>query len=253
VEESKCEQLIDASNFGKYAASCASLAHARFRYMPWFPLEEPITLPPESLQDSTAIHTLISAARAGASREVGELLDICRQYLLLVANEELDVRLRAKLGASDVVQQTLLEAQVTFDHFSGDSEAALLAWLTKILKNNLADARRTFLIAEKRCVTREQSLQEYGAESQLAMALIADASSPSSHLLREELVEMVQGAMGRLSVGDREVLLLRHRDRLTFPEIGIRMNRSPDAARMLWWRAFERLSDLLEPLHDSLC
>jgi RNA polymerase sigma-70 factor (ECF subfamily) len=244
--------LIDAANFGKYAARCGSSFHFRFCYLPWFTVEEPITLLPESFEHSSSIHALISAARTGASREVGELLDICRQYLLLVANEELDVRLRAKLGASDVVQQTLLEAQLTFDHFSGDSEAALLGWLRKILKNNLADARRCYLIADKRCVTREQSLHEYQAGNRLAEALVADASSPSSHLIREELVDVVQGAMGRLSADDREVLLLRHRDHLTFPQIGARMNRTSDAARMLWWRAFERLADLLEPLHDSL-
>ena len=200
-----------------------------------------------------SINALIATAQAGQTEDVCQLLEICRQYLLLVANAELDTRLRAKLGASDVVQQTLIEAQETFHNFAGDSEAALLAWLKKILKNNLSDARRGYLIAEKRCVTRERSLDDCLVESRDLFALVADASSPSSHLMREEVSDMVRHAMERLSVDDRQVLLLRHRDQMTFPQIGERMNRSPDAARMPWWRAFERLSDLLEPLHDSLC
>ncbi len=205
------------------------------------------------LPSTDSINALIAAAQTGQGEDVGQLLEICRQYLLLIANAELDVRLQAKLGASDVVQQTLMEAQNTFQHFSGDSEAALLGWLKKILKNNLADARRTYLIAEKRLVTRERSLDDVRADSDELLALVADTSSPSSQLIREELAEIVRQALERLSVADREVLLLRHRDHLTFPAIGERMNRSPDAARMLWWRAFERLADLLEPLHDSLC
>ena len=45
---------------------------------------------------------------------MGDLLEGCRQYLLLVANEELDSELTAKSGASDMVQETFLRAQHNF-------------------------------------------------------------------------------------------------------------------------------------------
>jgi len=207
---------------------------------------------PNNPLTATPTNDLLSAARAGEERALGDLLEGCRQYLLLIANEELDSRLRAKLGASDVVQQTFMEAQETFDHFSGNTDLALRAWLRKILQNNLTDSRRRYLLAEKRCLHRERSLDQYDSEHRLAYELPADASSPSSHFMHEEKVAQIRQVLDKLAANDREVLLLRHRDHLTFPQIGARMNRTSDAARMLWWRAFERLADLLEPLHDSL-
>src|SRR5205823_5326264 len=67
----------------------------------------------------------LPAARAGSSEALGEILEACRGYLLLLAQEELDPGLQAKGGASDLVQQTFMEAQQDFARFQGDSEGAL--------------------------------------------------------------------------------------------------------------------------------
>ena len=53
----------------------------------------------------------LAAARTGSSEALGQALQACRGYLLLLAERELDPDLRAKGGASDVVQETFLEAQ----------------------------------------------------------------------------------------------------------------------------------------------
>jgi RNA polymerase sigma-70 factor (ECF subfamily) len=66
-------------------------------------------------------------ARAGSPEALGRALEGCRLYLLALAERELDAGLRAKGGASDLVQETFLEAQRDFARFRGDSEAELLA------------------------------------------------------------------------------------------------------------------------------
>src|SRR5262245_52253809 len=101
------------------------------------------------------------------------MLDGCRQYLLLVANEQLDPDLRDKLGPSDLVQETFLEAQQDFGRFHGHSEQELLAWLRRILLNNLADARRRYRGAGKRDVGREIALAD-----ELRDRLAHEADSP---------------------------------------------------------------------------
>src|SRR5437764_3357307 len=102
---------------------------------------------PRSSQDAAQ---WLPAARCGSREALGRALDACRRYLLLVADKELDAELQAKGGASDLVQQTFLEAQRDFARFHGDSEAELLAWLRRLLLNNLADFRRLYRGTGKR-------------------------------------------------------------------------------------------------------
>src|SRR5215471_5317922 len=87
----------------------------------------------------------LAEARAGEVHALGEALEACRAYLLHVAEHELETGLRAKGGASDLVQQTFMEAQQDFSRFAGTSEAELLAWLRRMLLNNIANFRRQWL------------------------------------------------------------------------------------------------------------
>jgi RNA polymerase sigma-70 factor (ECF subfamily) len=91
------------------------------------------------------------------AENIEDVVERYRQYLVVLADRQLDSRLRGKLDASDVVQQTLLEAHENKEHFRGTHEAELIAWLRKILANNLLDAIRG-LRRQKRDVAREQSL-----------------------------------------------------------------------------------------------
>jgi len=192
-----------------------------------------------------SLEQLLQAARAGSTEALGRVFEGCRHYLLLVANEGLESDLHAKAGASDLVQDTFLEAQQAFIRFQGTSERDLLAWLRQILLHNLANFRRRYRQTEQRQAVREVSLD---AADRLRGLLQADASSPSSQAIRHEQAEALRQAIERLPEPYREVILLRHREQGSFEEIGRRLGRSPDAARMLWWRAFERLAEELNPL-----
>jgi len=59
----------------------------------------------------TGIDRWIRDARLGSKEALGQMLEGCRQYLLLVANEQFDPDLQDKLGPSDIVQETFLDAQ----------------------------------------------------------------------------------------------------------------------------------------------
>src|SRR5215831_5082709 len=108
---------------------------------------------------------LLDAARAGSREALGRLLESCRGYLLIVANGELDADLQAKEGASDRVQGTFLEAQRDFGQFQGTNEAELLAWLRRLLLNNIANFTRRYRSTGKRSVEREVALDEGGNQS----------------------------------------------------------------------------------------
>src|SRR5687768_7795013 len=110
---------------------------------------------PASSDSLRRLEGLIGDARGGSGEALGGLLEECRQYLMLVANRRLDPVLRAKVGPSDLVQETLHDAHRDFDKFHGLTWPELLAWLRRILLNNVTDVARRYQTADKRQISRE--------------------------------------------------------------------------------------------------
>ena len=155
----------------------------------------------------------------------------------------------AKGGASDLVQDTLLGAYRDFATFEGRSRDELRAWLRKILQNNLAVFRRRYRGTRKRQISLEMPI---GVTSQgkARESLPFDSVSPSTNAARRERAAALMTALGRIPEDSRRVVLWYQYDRLSFEEIGRRLDRSAEAARKLWSRALIRLTQELGPAHD---
>ncbi len=205
------------------------------------------SIDPSAREDN--LRGLILEARGGSREALGQLLDVCQGYLLGVANRELDSALAGKLGASDLVQESLVEAQRGIFAFRGESEAELLAWLRQILKNNLADVHRRYLQTEKRAVIRERPID--GDGSGPIGAEPEDWDTPSRLVGQQDEERALLQALTRLSEDYREVIQLRNWQLLSFAEIGRKLQRSEDAARKLWARAIEQLQREMVADHDS--
>ena len=190
---------------------------------------------------------LVERARAGDTDAFGALLAQYRNYARLLARALIGTTLRLRLDPSDLVQETFLEAHRDFPKFAGSSEREVVAWLRRILVRNLADqARRqkAGLRDYRRQESLEAALERSGARVQQALAVTA--SSPSAAASRREQAVLLADALAALPPDYREVIILRNLERLPFEEVGARMGRSSGAVRMLWTRALERLSGLME-------
>lgn len=177
---------------------------------------------------------------------LGSILQLYWNYLHLLAEAQLDRRLRVRFSPSDLVQETLMEAHRDFQQFRGTTEAEFLAWLRQILVHNLLVAVRRHLEAGKRDIRREISLEQVRADldtSALSMAAILaqGGTSPSAHIQREELLVVLANALASLPSDYREVIVLRHLQGQSFAEIAQGMDRSEGAVRMLWLRAIGQL------------
>ena len=172
----------------------------------------------------------------------GRMLDGCRQYLLMIANEVIGRELQAKLGASDLVQETFVEAHRHLAAFRGKTEGELRAWLRRILECRLSNQRRSFLATDKRAARREIAIEALLAgPGEKRGVLACRAPSPSNHAMRSELTEAMVRALARLPERYRQAVACRHQEQLSWDEIGRRMGCTANAARKAWGRAIQQL------------
>lgn len=156
-----------------------------------------------------------------------------RQFLLAIANADLPPELRAKGGASDLVQDTLTAALRARHQFVGRTEAELRGWLRKILVRELGMLRRKFQDTASRDVSREAGVPTDD--------LVEAAIGPTDALARRESHARVAAAVARLPRDERRVVLLRVEGGLGFAAIGQQLGQSESTARALFARALELL------------
>jgi RNA polymerase sigma-70 factor (ECF subfamily) len=172
-------------------------------------------------------------------------LEDFRSYLLLLARMQLDAGLRNRIDASDIVQQTLLEAHAKAEQFTGD-DSALAAWLRQALVNNLREAWRALRRA-KRDVRREQEVAAAVERSsaRLEGILAAPHSSPSQRAVRNEDLLRLADALTRLPAPQREAIILHHLHGASLAETADRLGRTDAAVAGLLHRGLRKLRELM--------
>jgi len=189
----------------------------------------------------TQVKQWLTNARAGSPEDLGRLMVTCRTYLYLVANQELDQSLLAKGGASDLVQETYQHALEGFGSFKGDSAKELRAWLRTILRNHLSNLRRKFVRTQKRSASKEISIDTVVDLDTREIALHSREPSGEQRMIESEQKNIISQAMNRLRPAHRKIILLRHRDGLSFGQIAEKTGKKSTALRKLWARAIEAL------------
>jgi len=175
--------------------------------------------------------------RAVPAFDVEALVLRYRPYLKSLAEAEFPEHLRTRVDDSDLVQETLLKAARQADQFRGSSEAELRAWLREILRNQITDCVR-FHGRQQRDITVELSSPVYG--------LATSDPTASAELRDSESRERIWQAVKELPEDYQTVILLHQQMDLSFVEVAERMQRSPDAVRMLWGRALVMLGEKLK-------
>ena len=190
---------------------------------------------------------MIADAKLEGEQAWGRLLELYRNYLSLLARMEVGQRLQRKLDASDLVQETFLDAHRNFANFEGRTEAQFLAWLRTILAGKVANTIRHYVGTQGRDIRLEQDLSASFDLSSLRLDQLATASvaSPSQAAIKREQSVLMADTLQRLPEDYREVILLRHWEELSFPEIAQRMNRTVDSVEKLWMRALARMRQVV--------
>jgi RNA polymerase sigma-70 factor (ECF subfamily) len=198
------------------------------------------------------IGDLIRGARSGDAEALGELLVRYRDHLRSIADRQLGGRIARRVDASDVVQQTCLEAQRDFRDFLGSSEPELVAWFERILERNVTQVIRDHALIQKRAVNRERSRDDSrDSQGNQANQLAADQSSPSQRAMRGEAVEQLARAIDQLPAGQREAVRLRYLEGRSLAEIAKQLDRNTTAAAGLLKRGMTKLREILREVGND--
>lgn len=178
--------------------------------------------------------------------DAGRPLEEYRDYLRVLARLHLGTRLQQKLDASDLVQQTVLQAHARRDQFRGASEAEWRGWLRTILANTFAAALREFDTAARN-LHRERSLEAELEQSsdRLESLLTSDQTSPSEIAAKDEQLLRLGRALFQLPDDQRQAVELHHLKGLTVAEVATLMDRTRPAVVGLLFRGLKRLREIL--------
>jgi RNA polymerase sigma-70 factor (ECF subfamily) len=189
------------------------------------------------------LEQLLRQARAGDGSALGQLLELYRSYLELLARLQIGRRLQGKVDAADLVQKTFLHAHERFAQFQGTSEGELISWLRQILASRLEKLIRHYCGTQRRDVRLERQLAvELNQSSRLLdQGLVAPGSSPSQGAARREQAVLLANALRKLPDDQREVLILHHLQALSMPEVARRLGRTLDSVKNVWLRGLARL------------
>ena len=178
--------------------------------------------------------TLFERARGGSSDALDALYGRCAGKLLPFIRLKMGRSLRRDLESRDILQSVLLKSFERLKQFEGSGTRSLMAWLARIAENEIRD-RADYAGRQRRDADRRVSLDD-------AAEVPAAVRSALSQVILHEEGERVAGAIESLPEAQRDIILLRQFEELTFPEIAARLGKREDACRMAFARAMTALT-----------
>ena len=190
---------------------------------------------------------------AADDREATELLlNRHRDRLRRMIAVRFDRRVNPRLDPSDIVQDVLVKAIAKLPEYVNERPIAFYPWLRQLAWDQMVETFRVHVVAQRRSVDREVDpnlvcavpLPDQSAVL-LADVLVAQQSTPSHRMEREQKREQVQFALGTIDVNYREVLIMRYLEELSMREIADCVGTTENAIKMRHMRALKQLGKAL--------
>lgn len=190
--------------------------------------------------------TLIMRAQAGDAQALNLLLQRYLNRILRIVRMKLGPKLRTKMESMDVVQEVMVRVVKGFEKFDPKNEAAFIHWMSKLVQNEIRDLA-DYHGAAKRDLNAEVANKK---DSTIVSSVLSNIPAnsewrPSFQMkLKEEVLEL-EAALDQLPEKQREIVIMRQYEELSFKEIGQELGCSEDAARMQFARGIDKLADLM--------
>jgi RNA polymerase sigma-70 factor, ECF subfamily len=176
---------------------------------------------------------LLERARGGSDDALEAFYGRAARKLLPLIRLRLGRSLRSELESRDILQSVLLKSVTRLDQLQ--EPGAVMSWLARMAENEIRD-RADYAGRERRDAARRVPLDGN------ADAVPAPVRQALSQIILTERVEELERALEALSDVQRELIVLRKFEELTFAEIGARLGKSEDACRVAFARAMAALT-----------
>ena len=167
-------------------------------------------------------------------------------YLRMLSRSKMRRAYQAKLGASDLVQQAMVQAIQAFDQFRGETEEELMAWLRQILVRHLCHVDRD-LHRDKRDIRREHSMEQQLAASSMRIRnlLAGDGPTPSQNMMLGEHILQLAQAIDRLPESQGEAIRLHYIEGMKLSEVAEAIGKTTGSVAGLMHRGMKTLRSQL--------
>ncbi|MGI9517796.1 MAG: sigma-70 family RNA polymerase sigma factor [Pirellulaceae bacterium] len=187
---------------------------------------------------------------------VGQLMQKYQARLERVIGFRMDRRLKARIDAGDIVQETFFEAIRRLDDYRDCADKmTFFLWLRFLALQKLCQMHRHHLGVAARDANRDVPMHRRGLPQATSMVLAAqllgNMTSPSLAAERQERKLKLEEALGEIDEIDREVLALRHFEQLSNTETARLLELSETAASNRYIRALKRLKSVLQQLKNG--
>jgi RNA polymerase sigma-70 factor, ECF subfamily len=188
----------------------------------------------------------VASPNLGEMSALANLLEEHRPALLKVLRWRMPKLLAATIDAEDIWGNVFFEARRKWPAFQSEQKMSPRAWLYRLALDCLSQEWKR-VTREMRDVRKELPYPEHST-AQLGLGLIASITSPSSAAFRNEHIERMHQALDSLRPNDREILVMRHYDDLSFKEAAEILSITQNAATVRYWRALQQLKHRLAEL-----
>ncbi|MGD0660771.1 MAG: sigma-70 family RNA polymerase sigma factor [Syntrophorhabdales bacterium] len=195
--------------------------------------------------------TLIRDGKEGDANALSTLFARYQERVLRIVRLRLSAPLRdrLRLQSMDILQETFLHAIRKLKDFEPTTEASFLHWLSRIVENVIRD-QIDYSRAGKRDSAAERSLDQsialQSGHVHLRDLIPDEGTSPTQAVVRKGIRSIVDNLLLELEEPERELIIQRKLEGLTFGEMAAELGKSEDAVRKLFNRSFQKLIALAE-------
>jgi RNA polymerase sigma-70 factor (subfamily 1) len=200
----------------------------------------------------TETQSLIVSAKLGEEKALNKLFAKYQGKILRIVRLRLPPNLRQKLRlqSMDIVQEVFMHAFQHLKEFEPQSQGHFLNWLSKKSEWYIMD-RLDYVSRAKReapCgeISMDQEITPSNESSEMQIQIKDDGTTPSQFAVRQEREQLIDSLLEVLEPEERDLIIHRDLEELTFQEIGEILGKSEDAVRKQYCRAFKKLIELSE-------
>lgn len=158
-------------------------------------------------------------------------------FLLLVIEQRMGVKLRTKVHADDIMQESLMHAWRARATFDWTSPQGFRTWLLTIIDHRIRDAADQLGALKRGGNTRIDSL----SHSVTADGQMPESTTPSRLAWYREQAEAIRAGLSGLPADLADIVRLRLVDQLTIPEIAEHLHITQAAVRHRFRKGAELL------------